>query len=160
MNAKYQLVKIKRSLKTMLDPLIRERLLIVQAAYEYPTLRESAKHCGVSYVSVKHWRDRYAEQGIRGLVPTPITGRPTKLNPTKALAIKQTVMRQSTTRSWQVKQVQEYIRHSGGITYSLRHTTRIMQSWGLVPLVPRPRYAHSKAADRTAFLKEKRSYLR
>lgn len=155
MNARYQLAKIKRSLKTALDPLIRERLLIVQAAYEYPTLRESAKHCGTSYVSVKHWRDRYEKQGIKGLAPTPITGRPTKLNPTKALVIKQAVVRESATRSWQVKQVREYIQRSGRVTYSLRQTIRIMQSWGLVPLVPRPRYAHSKETDRTAFLKEK-----
>lgn len=155
MNARYQLAKIKRSLKTTPDPLIRERLLIVQASYEYPTLRESAKHCGTSYVSVKHWRDRYEGQGIKGLAPTPITGRPAKLNPLKALAIKRAVVRESTTRSWQVKQVREYIRRSASVTYSLRQTIRIMQSWGLVPLVPRPRYAHSKEADRTAFLKEK-----
>ncbi len=155
MNARYQLAKIKRSLKTAINSLIRERLLIVQAAYEYPTLRESAQHCGTSYVSVKHWRDRYEEQGIKGLAPTPITGRPPKLNGAKALAIKRTVVRESTTRSWQVKQVREYIRRSASVTYSVRQTTRIMQSWGLVPLVPRPRYAHSREADRTAFLKEK-----
>lgn len=155
MNARYQLAKIKHSLKTVPDPLIRERLLIVQAAYEYPTLRESAQHCGTSHVSVKHWLDRYEEQGIKGLAPTPITGRPAKLNPMKALVIKRTVMRASTTRNWQVKQVREYIHRSASVTYSLRQTTRIMQSWGLVPLVPRPRYAHSKEADRTAFLKEK-----
>lgn len=160
MHARYQLAKIKRSLRTVSEPLIRERLLIVQSAYEYPTLRESAKHCGTSYVSVKHWRDRYQEYGLKGLAPTPITGRPPKLDPAEAKTIKQAVVRQSGKQSWQVKHVQEYIRHSASITYSLRQTIRIMQSWGLVPLVPRSRYAHSKEADRIAFLKEKRSYLR
>ena len=140
----------------MSDPLIRERLLVVQSAYEYPTLREAAKHCGTSYVSVKHWQDRYEARGLAGLSPTPKTGRPAKLSPERALAIKQAVVRQSGARSWQVKHVREYIRQTGGFTYSLRQTTRIMQTWGLVPLVPRPRYAHSQEADRIAFLKEKR----
>lgn len=156
MNARYQLAKIKHSLRTVSNPLIRERLLIVQSAYEYPTLRESAKHCGTSYVSVKHWRDRYQKCGLKGLAPTPITGRPPKLDPTEAKIIKRAVVRQNGKQSWQVRHVQEYIRRSASVTYSLRQTTRIMQSWGLVPLVPRPRYVHSKEADRTAFLKEKR----
>ena len=156
MNARYQLAKIKRSLRIVRDPLVRERLLIVQSAYEHGTLRESAKHCGTSYVSVKHWLDRYEVQGLAGLAPTPKTGRPTKLPRAKALAIKRTILRTSGTQNWQVKQVWEYIRQSAKVTYSLRQTTRIMQSWGLVPLVPRPRYAHSKEADRNAFLKEKR----
>lgn len=156
MNARYQLAKIKQSLRTARDPLIRERLLVVRSAYEYPTLRSAAKHCGKSYVSVKHWQDRYEAEGLAGLAPTPITGRPAKLSVLKALTIKQVVVRKSATQSWQVAQVREYIKRSGQVTYSLRHTTRIMQSWGLVPLVPRPRYAHSREADRIAFLKEKR----
>lgn len=155
MNARHQRSKVKRSLKKVADPVMRERLLMVLAAYEHPSLREASQHCGKSHVTVKHWKDQYEQSGLKGLHPTPKTGRPKKLTPSKEIAIKQEVLAQSASQSWQVKQVKEYIRKESGISYSIRHTTRIMQSWGLVQLVPRPRYAHAQESERIAFLKGK-----
>ena len=45
---------------------------------------------------------------------------------------------------WQTKKVRELIHEEAGVKYSFRHTIRIIQSWVLTKIVPRPRYAFSK----------------
>jgi transposase len=155
MNTNYQLSKIAKSLKTVKDPIIRERLLMVKHAYESDSLRTAAEHVGKSHVTVKYWKDRYEQHGLKGLKPIPKSGRPRKLDPEQEIRLKRVVTRKGNKNGWQVKELREYIKEQADVTYTLRHTTRIMQQWGLSHITPRAQYAHTDIAANQAFLKGK-----
>lgn len=151
----YQLAKISKSLKKVKNSEIRERLLLLKHYYQSISLREAAEHHQCSHGKVKYWKDRYEEQGLRGLQTQDKSGRPRKLNKEQATAIKRVVARQSNQQGWQTKQIKEYIEKKTGVTYSERHTIRIAQSWGLSQKKPRPQYSYAKEQEKQTFLKGK-----
>ena len=157
MKNSYQLYKINKSLKRIKDSKIRERLLMLKTYYGGASLRVAGDHYVCSYGTIKHWKDRYEAHGLRGVRPRQRSGAPRKLNQEKALEIKREIV-QKTAREggWQAKQIREYIQEKAGVTYSIRHTVRIAQEWGLSHITPRPQYVYAKEADKKAFLKEKR----
>jgi len=144
---------VRQSLKTVRDPVIRERLLLVKARYETHSLREAGERCGTNYVRIKRWTDRYEASGLKGLETKPRSGRPALLSPVKAKRIRRTVLSQSAREGWQTTRLRTHIREQGGVTYSERHILRLAARWGLSRITPRPRYAHSNEAERNAFLK-------
>lgn len=150
----HTLFRVRQSLKTVRDPVIRERLMLVKARYETRSLRRAGERCGTSYIRVKRWTDRYGAEGLRGLRPKPKSGRPPKLDPKKAKRIKQAVLKESAREGWQTTRLREYIQQRGNVTYSERHILRIAADWGLSRITPRPRYVHSDETKRVAFLKE------
>ena len=157
MKISYQLYKINKSLKRIKDSKIRERLLMLKTYYGGASLRVAGDHYVCSYGTIKHWKDRYEAHGLRGVRPRQRSGAPRKLNQEKALEIQREIV-QKTAREggWQAKQIREYIQEKAGVTYSIRHTVRIAQEWGLSHITPRPQYVYAKEADKKAFLKEKR----
>lgn len=88
MNTIYQLSKVNKSLKTVKDPKIQERLLIVKSYYQQGNFRDAGKYHGCSYVKVKFWKDRYEQTGLKGLKAIKQTGRPPKLDKGQAKIIK------------------------------------------------------------------------
>ena len=54
----YELKKIKNALARVKDPVIRERLLMVQAALKEP-LREAAIPFGCVHSKLDYWKNRY-----------------------------------------------------------------------------------------------------
>lgn len=155
MYAAYQRSKIRRSLKKVRDPVIRDRLRIVQRYYEQGTFRKAAKEAGCGHMKVKYWRDRYEAGGVRGLSsPEKRGGRPRKLKEKAEKRLKTEITERTGRESWQTAQIREYIREQSGVTYSKRQTIRIAQRWGLAMIMLRPRYAHSQESERAAFLKE------
>jgi len=150
----YQLHKINRSLTTVKDPKIRNRLLMVKTYYQTGSLRKTADQCGISHGTVKHWHDRYQAGGVRSLTSIKQTGRPTAVPLQKLRAMKQHVLRESKHQGWSVKQMREYIYEESGKRYTYVHTQRIAASWGLSMITPRPQYAHQASqAEQAAFLK-------
>lgn len=148
-------VKVKRNLKTVKDPVIRERLLMVKVACEKP-LREAAEYFGCTHGKIDFWKKRFEQQGLRGLKTKRRPGRPPKITEEQALSLKQTVEKHDIRQGWRTVRVRELIRKETGVKYTKRHTIRILQKWGLARVTPRPRYAHSKESDRKAFLKKTR----
>lgn len=153
----YQLAKVSRSLATAKDPAVRERLLLLKMYYQGSSLRATADHHRCSHRKVSYWKIRYETAGLLGLATQPKSGAPPKLDPDAAQVIQREVVAKSTQAGgWEVKRIREYIRERSGVTYSVRHTTRIAQDWGLALITPRPQYIYAKAADKKAFLKGQR----
>jgi transposase len=146
---------IKRCLKTPRDPVVRERLLMVQAACELP-LREAAGKFGCTHGKVDFWKKRFEEFGIRGLRTKQHPGRPRKISEEEERVIKKTVSKKNLTNGWRTVHVRELITKKTAVEYTTRHTIRILQRWGLARITPLMRYAHSKQEDRVAFLKKTR----
>lgn len=153
----YQLAKVNRSLATAKDPAVRERLLLLKMYYQGSSLRATADHHRCSHRKVRYWKVRYETAGVLGLATRPKSGAPPKLDPDAATVIQREVVAKSTREGgWAVKRIRAYIRERSGVTYSVRHTTRIAQDWGLALITPRPQYRYAQESDRAAFLKEKR----
>lgn len=147
------LSKIKASLKRVKDPVIRERLLMVQSSLKKP-LRDVALEFGVTHGKVAYWKNRYKKDGLRGLYTKERSGRPSKLSREVQAKIRRTVRRHDMKKGWTTKHIKTCIKKESGVLYSDRHVLRISQSWGLSQIKPRTRAAYSKQEDRDAFLKK------
>lgn len=147
--------QIKQSIKRVKEPVLRERLLMVKSSYEKP-LREVADNFGCTHGKVDFWKKRYQQFGLRGLKTKQRPGRPSKITDSQAIHIKQTITKKNLRQGWQTKTIRELIKREAGVTYTRRHTIRILQKWGLERIRPRPRYTYSKEHDRKEFLKKTR----
>jgi transposase len=137
------LSKVRADLKRINDPVIHERLLIVQASCR-ANLREVAQTFGCTHGKVAYWKNRYTVEGIRGLYTKERSGRPSKLQPEQAAKIRRKIRHHNIKQGWTTKHIRETIQQESGVTYSKRQSIRIAQSWGLSKIKPRPRYAYSK----------------
>jgi len=148
-----EIKKINRSLKTVKDPVIRQRLLIVKASFKEP-LREVAQIFNCTHGTVGNWKNRYKKQGLRGLYTIPRSGRPSKMNKEQATKIKRKVRKHNPSKGWQTKTIRDLIKKEAGVTYSERQVIRISQKWGLSQKVPRQKYAYAKKGDKDEFQKK------
>lgn len=148
-----QLSKIRALLKRVKDPVMRERLLMVQASC-CGTFVSTGKTFGCCEGKVRYWRRRFEEQGLRGLKTKTYPGRPPKISEEASVKLKEVVSRHDVKQGWTTKRVRQLIYAETGVLYSERQVIRITQSWGLSRVKPRPRYAYSKQEDREAFLKK------
>lgn len=73
------LSNVKHCLKTVENPVVRERLLMVQATCEMP-LREAAGKFGCTHGKVDFWKKRFRDFGVHGLRTKPKAGRPRKIS--------------------------------------------------------------------------------
>ncbi|MEK7251598.1 MAG: winged helix-turn-helix domain-containing protein, partial [Bacteroidota bacterium] len=129
--------------------------LMVKAAFEKP-LRDAAEDFGCTHGKIDFWKKRFEQQGVRGLKTKRRPGRPPKITEEQSIVLKQTVSKNDVRQGWRTARVRELIRRETGVTYTKRHTIRILQKWGLARVTPRPRYAHSNEEDRKAFFKKTR----
>lgn len=147
------MANIKSALDRVSDPVIRERLLMVQAA-QNESLRDAAKTFRCAHGKIDYWSKRYDKYGLKGLQTKARSGRPKKISHEQEIKIKRTIRKHNVKHGWQTKQVRQIIHEEAGVKYSFRHTIRILQSWGLSKIKPRPRYTFSKKEDRNEFLKK------
>lgn len=145
--------RIKATLKRVTNPMIRERLLMVQAAQKKP-LRDVANEYGCVHGKVAYWKNRYNKHGLRGLYTKERSGRPSFMTQEQAAKIRRKVRRHNIKQGWTTKHIREEIHNEAGIKYSRRQVIRIAQSWGTSRIKPRPRYAYSKKEDRGVFIKK------
>lgn len=148
--------KIKLTLSRINDPVIRERLLMVQEAYQKP-LRDVAVKFGYTHGKVAYWKNRYREYGLKGLKTKQRSGRPKKLTSEQERRIRRKVRKHNPKQGWRTTYIRSLIRKETGITYSYRQVIRIAQTWGLSRITPRSRYAYSKKDDREVFIKKTNS---
>lgn len=144
---------IRSALLRVKDPVIRERLLMVQAVQKQ-SLREAAKTFRCAHGKIDYWKKRYDAYGLKGLQTKARPGRPKKIQAGMEKKLKRMVSKHNAKQGWRTKQVKELIVQESGVTYSFRHTIRILHSWGLAKIKPRSRYAFSKQEDRDAFIKK------
>lgn len=149
----YELKKIRNTLARVRNPVIRERLLMVQAALKYP-LREAAIDFGCVHSKLDYWKKRYLKHGLKGIHTLSHSGRPKKISKEDELIIKRKVSKHDIKRGWRTKHVKEEIFRQTGVKYCERQVIRISQSWGLSQVKPRQHYAYAKKEDKDAFIKK------
>ena len=147
------IARIDSLLPKVKDHVVRERLLAVRASYRAP-LRDVANTFGCTHGKVAYWKNRFEKEGVRGLSTRIHPGRPKKIKQYQEVRIKEKVSKHDLIRGWRTKRVRELILEETGVRYSNRQTIRILQSWDLAKIRPRPRFAFSKKEDRDAFLKK------
>lgn len=150
----YQLFKVNRSLSSVKEPVIRERLLLLKQYYQGSSLRSTGEHHRCSHHKVLYWKQRYESEGLKGLETKSVSGRPSRLKPPDEKKISSFLVKNSVKSGWNIKYIREYVQKEGGVLYSLRHTMRLAQKWGMGRITPRPIYAHTNMKERAAFLKE------
>jgi len=150
-----EIKKIRQTLKRVKDPVIRLRLLIVQASFKEP-LRDVGYTFGCTHGKVAYWKNRYIKEGLRGLQTKPRSGAPKKLTKKQETNLKRKIRKHDIKKGWNTKRIRKVIYEDTGIKYSLRQVQRISHLWGLSQIKPRPRYAYSKKEDRAAFIKKTR----
>lgn len=150
---------IRQTLRRVKDHQIRERLLMVQDAYEMP-LRDAATRHGCTHGKIDFWKKRYESFGLRGLTTKERPGRPPKITPAQATSLRRAVRKHNVRQGWQTTHVRTLIKEETGVLYTRQHTIRILHQWGLAKLKTRPRFAFSKEEDRAAFIKKTRATWR
>ena len=150
------LSKIKATVKRINDPIIRERLLMVQQSYSQ-SLRDVAKTFGVTHGKVDFWKKRYESQGLLGLHTKNKMGRPKKISAEQTVKIRRIVRKHNIRKGWQTQAVRKIIYEEAGVKYSVRQTIRIVQSWGMSKIIPRKKSVYSNKENNEAFLKKTRA---
>jgi len=94
-----------------------------------------AEQLGCSHSSVVRWAQAYQRNGLRGLAPQPIPGRPPKLAPPQQSRLVQTLLKGPLaagypTDLWTLDRIAHVIRRQSGIRYHPCHVWKLLRRWG------------------------------
>lgn len=99
------------------------------------------------------WLNRFEEEGLEGLKTRERSGRPMKLDHREFVSVKRKVVRNEC--GWTVKEVREMIHEETDVTYSERHTYRLMAKWGVRAIVPDKRLLHKASIEERLTFKKR-----
>lgn len=133
---------------------VKERMLLVMRVRSDGVLAsEACKELHRTKGWASKWLTRFDKKGLDGLRTRERSGRPMKLDHKEFVSVKRKVVRNEC--GWTVEDVRDMIREETDITYSERHTYRLMAKWGLRPIVPGKELLHkAPIEERMAFKKE------
>lgn len=111
------------------------RLVCIKNLYLGDTLSEAADRVGVDQATVSRWTDEWNEHGIEGLQPDFGGGRPSKLSDDEREQL-QAVLEKH--QPWTTTEIQLLVEEAFDVSYSKRHISRLLRSFGMNYAVPRP----------------------
>jgi transposase len=111
------------------------RLTCLKNLYAGDTLAEAADRSGVDATTVGRWIDAWNDDGIDGLRPSFGGGRPPKLSEEQRRQL-ETVL--EAHQPWTTAEVNRLVEEAFGVSYSERHTRRLLRSFGMNYAIPRP----------------------
>lgn len=127
-------------------------LLILRTRYDGIPAAHAARELRRHKSWTTIWLRRFDEEGIEGLKTRDRIGRPMKLDKKEFVRVKRKVVKNEC--GWSVKEVKEMIRKETDVTYSERHTYRLMAKWGMRAVVPDKQLLHKASLEeRLAFKK-------
>jgi transposase len=112
------------------------RLNCIKNLYAGDTLAEAAWRVGVDESAVSRWSDDWNEDGVDGLRPSFGGGRPPKLSNHQKERLQRVL---AEYQPWTTAEVQSLIEQAFDVSYSRRHTSRLLRSFDMNYAVPRPR---------------------
>lgn len=133
---------------------VKERMfLVMRVRSDGIMASEACKELHRTKGWASKWLSRFEEEGIEGLKTKERSGRPMKLDHREFVSVKRKVVRNEC--GWTVKEVREMIHEETDVTYSERHTYRLLAKWGVRAVVPDKRLLHKASLEeRLAFKKE------
>jgi transposase len=143
-----QLARLER------DDRVRARLMMIGYMCEGLSPDAAARAVGLRRASGYKWARRYEAEGVAGLSDRPRSGRPAKLDPTKAEAFKERVLdgaehEREGIASLRGLDAQRILKQEFGADYGLSGTYGLIHRLQLSWLVSRPRHGPTDA-DRQA----------
>jgi transposase len=117
------------------EPYLVRRLCLIKNIYLGDTLTEAATRVGVTTPTASRWVNRWNTDAVDGLRPSSSSGRPPKLDEHQRERLREVLKQHQplTTR-----QVQQLIENGFDVSYSQRHTSRLLNKLGLNYAIPRP----------------------
>ena len=127
------------------DERVRARLLMIGYMCEGLGPDAAARAVGLRRASGYKWARRYEAEGVEGLSDRPRSGRPAKLDPTKAEAFKERVLdgaeqEHEGTANLRGLDAQRILKQEFGADYGLSGTYGLIHRLELSWLVSRPRH--------------------
>ncbi|WP_174591893.1 winged helix-turn-helix domain-containing protein [Methanocella conradii] len=127
-------------------------LLVLRVKHDGVIPAHAARELHRSRAWATIWLQRFEEKRLEGLRTAERSGRPMKLDHHEFVSMKRMVVKNEC--GWTVKDVREMIHKETDVTYSERHTYRLMQKWGVRAIVPDKRLLHKASIkERLAFKK-------
>ena len=105
-----------------------ERLYFIKFLYEGNNVPEAAKKMEISLDTGYRWRKRWDEGGPEGLIPNFDGGPKPDLSDEDKEELKKMLEER---HDWTTREVKELIKDMFDVTYTMRHTRRILKSMGL-----------------------------
>jgi len=117
------------------EPYLVWRLCVIRNIYLADTLTEAVTRIGVTTSTASRWVDRWNENAVDGFRPNSGGGRPPKLDEHQRERLREVLKQHQplTTR-----QIQQLIEDGFDVSYSQRHTSRLLNKLRLNHAIPRP----------------------
>lgn len=141
---KYPVADLERSYKSEDNPVVKSRMQIILFLREGKTQREVSTELRISTGIVPFWKERFENEGTRGLKNKKGRGRKSKLNKKQLKELSSAIdkgiqMKDGYKRGYKTKDVRELIQNEFGINYTIRNCFKILRKLGYTLKVPRPR---------------------
>ena len=130
---------LKNATKKEKDAKILSRILMVLYAYKKETIREVGKRLNCSHPTVLFWKERYENEGLKGLITRQKSGKPRLITRRQEANLKK-IIENHPEKAWTTKRVHALISEKAKIAYSQRQVTRIMSRWNFALSAGRPIY--------------------
>ena len=131
-------------MRTPGSPIVLEyrRRLAVQRVHEGYSIEEVADFLGVAPSSVRRWVAAFRQQGVKGLSPRPVPGRPPKLNSTREKIVcrwldDNPIEHGCATELWTADDLVRLIEQEWGIRLTPDYLTTWLRRRGFTPQKPR-----------------------
>ena len=132
---------------------VRERILMMLKLADGLSSYDVGRQHNCPHSKVLYWKYRLENEGLTGLHDRLKSGRPPKISKTEMEWIRQLVEGKEYTTAMDVLKL---IHAQSGVQYSLMHTTRLLQSWGLSRKRPRKRYINAASDEEVKKFKKGR----
>jgi transposase len=106
-------------------PRTRDRLEMVRLASTGLSIPRIAQILGISEPRVRYWIQRFLADGFDALPDQPHRGRPSALTAPILTALKAEL--QKGDRTWNARQIADWLADQHGVRLSRRHLTRLLQ---------------------------------
>jgi putative transposase len=137
------------------DARVKERLLlIIRVSFDKQHVELVASELHKSRAWAYKWYKRYNDEGMKGLIDKPRSGRPSFMYEDDIVKIKQELS--SSNTGWDTKEVMNLIQKKTGIKYHQDHIRRLLYQWGFSLKAPEKRFV--KRASKREIMDFKKGY--
>ena len=121
------------------DARVKERLLlIIRVSYDKQHIESVSLELHKSRAWAYKWYKRYNDEGMKGLIDKPRSGRPSFMTEEEIVKIRKELS--SSNTGWDTKEVMDLIEKKTGIKYHEDHIRRLLHQWGFSLKAPEKKF--------------------
>ncbi|MDN5867785.1 MAG: winged helix-turn-helix domain-containing protein [Candidatus Nitrosocosmicus sp.] len=135
------------------DAFVKERLLlIIRVSSDNQHVELVASELHKLRARACKWYKRYNDEGMRGLMDKPRSGRPSFMDEEEIVIIKQELS--SSNTGWDTKEVMDLIQKKTDIKYHKDHIGRLLYQWGFSLKVPEKKFVKRASEKEIEYFKK------